>query len=75
MSQAIPRGGPAFPSSNVVISCGMTLRDYFATHASEDDVGYYAQEHMRTTGMKSSTPAIARYLYADAMLKEREKSS
>ena len=50
---------------------GMTLRDYFAIHANEDDI-----ESAIVPGEPLDNPewrAIARYRHADAMLKEREK--
>lgn len=81
-------GGPAFPVNNEALlrERGMTLRDYFAIHASEDDI----QRHLPTGrvvdvvtpngfGGKSverrpefRTREQARYAFADAMLKARE---
>jgi len=65
---------------------GMTLRDYFAAHASEADIAPHLlgpwEDHVLTdyTGakylagrMQTTLPqAQARYLFADAMLKARE---
>lgn len=58
---------------------GMTLRDYFAVHASEQDVkcaledlGHSGGLFWAKTGMERN--AIARYAHADAMLKVRARS-
>jgi hypothetical protein len=70
-------GGPAFPEAynNVVCgvneteySPGMTLRDYFAIHASENDMKYYSVDENGET----FRPEVARYAFADAMLKQRD---
>lgn len=45
---------------------GMTLRDSFAVHASEEDIRFY-----RFSG-KGCSREEARYKYADAMLKVRQ---
>ncbi len=87
-------GGPAYPTSNygaiVPISTGysegMTLRDYFATHASEEDIKYWQPMGAMVAKVKETgngkmiyhepgmyTREIARYRYADAMLKAREQ--
>jgi hypothetical protein len=65
-------GGPAFPQ-------GMTLRDYFATHAPapEEWLVMSIAEKMYGEGPCSLTKiheisAKLRYAYADAMLKRRE---
>lgn len=47
---------------------GMTLRDYFAAHATEEDVQRFRKVHNT-----SYTTAQAKYRYADQMLKERLK--
>jgi hypothetical protein len=83
-------GGPAFPAHPVMgqISApclGMTLIDYFATHASEEDIKYWQPMGAMVAKVKETgngkmiyhepgmyTREIARYRYADAMLKERE---
>jgi len=65
-------GGPAFPSvgegfGNPSYSApGMTLRDWFATHATEADI-LAAQGAYRLI-----TRYEARYIHADAMLEARE---
>ena len=87
-------GGPAFPTKNYATfqpiaegySEGMTLRDYFAIHATEEDI----QRHLPTgriievvvetmIGLKEvekqperRTREQARYAFADAMLKARQ---
>lgn len=84
-------GGPAFPCPQDSInqnapSLGMTLRDYFAAKATEDDVmqhiwkGYkeqYVIENDNGTSYIATRQAMwtreeAKYRYADAMLKARE---
>jgi hypothetical protein len=71
-------GGPAFPSDPDTTYGGMTLRDYFAVHASKEDVKAQA-EVIRVQVTKDSGIGIlpdywhikARYMHADAMLKAR----
>jgi len=86
-------GGPAFPTDNyaaiVPISTGysegMTLRDYFAAKASEEDIKYWQPMGAMVAKVKETgngkiiyhepgmyTREIARYWYADAMLKAKE---
>lgn len=93
-------GGPAFPqpahtSQNGATgettnyqwtSDGMTLRDYFAAHASDEDIAdqmlNIAKVHTAVpsgTGMKylvrdypDNARQIARYRHADAMLEARK---
>ena len=59
-------GGPAFPTEYGAVS-GMTLRDYMAVHASEEDV----QRFMAFD--RSISRTTARYRHADLMLLERAK--
>lgn len=81
-------GGPAFPQQDDAIgSAGMTLRDYFAAKASEDDIKFWMPKGFTETIIQrdhngrcyetqqaaSWTREQARYLYADAMLKARLK--
>ena len=87
-------GGPAFPikqyNRNIMAFeevCGMTLRDYFAAKASEDDIraniegpmqeciveGSDGRKHITHRTVKY-TREQAKYRYADAMLKAREAS-
>ncbi len=74
---AIKDGGPAFPvpdsDSRGHIECshiGMTLRDYFAAKASEDDI----KAHRTTdgSGLYIGSREEAKFAYADAMLAARE---
>lgn len=63
-------GGPAFGNG------GMSLRDYFAAHASDDDVsriinGYWLSDE--TSEAFQPSVAQARYIHADTMLAERAK--
>jgi hypothetical protein len=74
-------GGPAFPGLHPSQECryqeeGMTLRDYFAIHATDADVisqgellRVDSEYHLLPDGWRT----VARYMHADAMLKEREK--
>lgn len=84
---------PAFPTSNWQkiapmangYNEGMTLRDYFAAKASEEDIKHYERCEdgemvgVDTLGTEWRRPRIiyhtreeAKYKYADAMLKARE---
>jgi hypothetical protein len=58
-------GGPAFPQGDDSAWYGMTLRDWFATHATDADIADI--QH----GTKF-TREQARYRYADRMLWARE---
>lgn len=92
MSDIKDHGGPAFPTKYRIDPVqmpaeGMTLRDYFAVHASDEDIadimaGMPATERVidNLMGGKRIIRAlpeyarqIARYMHADAMLKERAK--
>jgi len=88
-------GGPAFPqcSYNMTggydITGGMTLRDYFAAKATDEDVRQYINDYSQmvdgfyfsvATGKPEPTKMPtkrtreqAKYIYADAMLKAREQ--
>lgn len=78
----INTGGPAFPivgSQHEVLEIGMTLLDYMAIHASDDDVDAMREqirEELRAKHGIGVLPdgwrATARYMHADAMLKARE---
>jgi hypothetical protein len=87
-------GGPAFPCTETVYRRngvdqkvshgGMTLRDYIAIHATDNDIHEYRVykkvDRVTTNGTLRSVhtdnvldvPA-SRYAYADAMLLERAK--
>lgn len=61
-------GGPAFPvPAETWNLTGMSLRDYFAIHASEKDI-----EAIRF-GFSDMSRSEARYIYADEMLEAREE--
>jgi hypothetical protein len=66
---------PAFPLHNHGTQTlgmhftGMTLRDYFAAHATAEDVLRFRKVHNT-----SYTTAQAKYRYADQMLQERLKN-
>jgi hypothetical protein len=53
----------AFPNPHRTDQTGMSLRDYFAAHATEEDIEQYTWRHTRED---------AKYMYADNMLKARE---
>jgi 3-deoxy-D-arabino-heptulosonate 7-phosphate (DAHP) synthase class II len=69
----------AFPivvdyGDGVKYQTGMTLRDYFATHAMQGGIDLVP--HMATPKVDKSIPQIIAemaYEYADAMMKAREK--
>lgn len=75
-------GGPAFPHDNQelgdkhrIAQPGMSLRDWFAAHATEQDI-----EHHRELSLDDESQpywkrsrAAARYAHADAMIAERAK--
>ena len=68
-------GGSAFPFvrgyeySNA--SNGMTLRDWFAGNATEEDVAHWLA--IMILNEHPITREEAKYLYADAMIAERDK--
>lgn len=77
-------GGPAFPApelgrkqfSNPAVYWGLSMRDYFAAHASEFDVQNALEDLGSSGGLigastGSERNARARYAHADAMLKVR----
>ena len=77
-------GGPAFPAGTAFQ--GMTLRDYFAAKATEEDINAHREgpmeEHIGSdvNGRKYITHRStrytreqAKYIYADAMLKARDQ--
>jgi hypothetical protein len=73
-------GGPAFPVvfDGNIKSNGMSLRDYFATHASEEDISEIMcrLENTEFDGCErvfKITRQQAKFIHADAMLKERGK--
>ena len=82
---AINDGGPAFPSeynmssesgaSKPVGPWGVSMRDYFAAHATDEDAKYAAQVHMEITGEPTCSRQVARFLHADAMLAARAKGN
>ena len=64
-------GGPAFGELQQVGDVamrdgGLSIRDYFAVHASEEDIARVLEYNMITRQQ-------ARYMHADAMLLERAK--
>ncbi len=77
-------GGPAFPETRWddktrqdVQWCGMSLREWLASHASEKDIDYAMHWVGWDVSSKPLTDverrACARYVVADAMLKAREQ--
>lgn len=76
MSKAIDDGGPAFPSH--VSPRGMTLRDWLAGHASEEDINSHLPSTIGELRRLKKLDGIhrnrewAKFAYADAMLKARK---
>ncbi len=78
----INTGGPAFPladscceygNTNRSDANGMTLRDYMAIHASDEDVNaQISQLRDQFVLLPDGWRVTARYMHADAMLKARE---
>jgi hypothetical protein len=76
-------GGPAFPLPKDRhlgddYKCGMSLRDYFAAKASEEDISEIMcrLENTEFDGCErvfKITRQQAKFIHADAMLKAREK--
>ena len=85
-------GGPVHPTlkahyEDSWTSQGITLRDYFATHATESDVAHFimkghSEDHIsiNSLGVKSIheiqamfTLQEAKFRYADAMIEARNK--
>jgi len=78
-------GGPAFPSEqghipdgtwNQTYSQGMTLRDWFAGQAKEQDIVEYQDysENEHAVWVEKYTRTQARFRFADAMLATRGQS-
>ena len=72
--EKINDGGPAFPCVDAkgFVSEGMSLRDWFASHASHYDTLRHKSIIEQANGFVR-TPSIeeCKYAYADAMLKAR----
>ena len=75
-------GGPAFPgtSDNYAFTGepGMTLRDYFAAKATEEDIAYQIRAMAPRNGFgevmsHKVSRAAARFAHADEMIEERAK--
>lgn len=76
-------GGPAFPTEPkysirkdgaqlcLAAQPGMTLRDWFAGQALSGILAFHTADTARQINAKDA--ALAAYVYADAMLAEREK--
>lgn len=78
-------GGPAFPHLDLYTGAGnphptpvqyngMSLRDWFAAHASDSDVLYHRSQLYHAGGyIKEPTREECKYAYADAMIAARAK--
>jgi hypothetical protein len=64
-------GGPAFPRHAYDGHDGMTLRDYFASQATDADIAAIRARHEHELGTKITREQV-RYIHADAMLRARE---
>ena len=78
MSNNINNGGPAFPCDRIptqeggmIISDGMTLRDYFAAKALPGLMGRNWSNHTGTDLELIELWAASSYAIADAMLRAR----
>ena len=71
-------GGPAFPRPSYgpnEPADGMTLRDYLAVHATDEDVKAQAEVLREISPMRilpEGWRSTARYMHADYMLKARK---
>jgi len=71
-------GGPAFPVPDTYHAngqvqyggTGMALRDWFAAHASDDDIERHHRIIMDRTSIRPTTEQC-KYAYADAMIQAR----
>lgn len=77
-------GGPAFPTGKAFQ--GITLRDYFAANAREEDIQFWMPKGFNEIQIRTApdgtkyefsvaatwTREQAKYRYADSMLKTRE---
>ena len=68
----LKNGGCAFPVKGY--DHGMTLRDYIAIHASDEDVASYIPVPNPKSGAYYVSRQTARYRFADAMLSARGES-
>lgn len=80
-------GGSAFPVPYDSEQDGITIRDYFAANASDDDIKEIISNMPRVekvfendngmkhigVGLPDNARQTARYIHADAMLAERDK--
>lgn len=77
-------GGPAFPTlavvgTSAVSEGGITVRDYFATHAPDHIPDWYMRDARGVAASKGDYARLKdismawRWHYADLMLAEREK--
>ena len=74
----INTGGPAFPVQwDDKDNEGMTLRDWFATNASEQDINHWSSGWVKSHGrevVRNFSREEARYRFADAMLAARTRN-
>lgn len=76
-SDEIDWGGQAFPTeggdqSGLYPDPGMSLRDYMAIHASDEDMRHVEDGTWGDRGFEKLTRAQRRYLFADAMIAARK---
>ena len=86
MTENQDNGGPAFPCDDLLDqygtvhrSEGMSLRDYFAVHASDVDLkaqaDFLREDQRKQYGspiLPDNWTVLARYMHADAMLEARK---
>jgi hypothetical protein len=60
---------PAFPTKHTVeVIPGMTLRDYFASNATDNDIAPYLEDYRN----RMQSIETARYMFADSMMEARK---
>lgn len=76
-TKQIDDGGPAFPTNGTeyVGKDGMSLRDFFASQATEADIQDIQRTVRYPTGMRIPTRQQARFLHADEMLAVRKSTT
>lgn len=74
MKAPIKDGGPAFPTYPT-LNPGMSLRDWFAGIATDDDIRTQAQCANRDNLANSPSRSELRYAHADDMIAVRAKGT
>lgn len=69
----IDNGGPAFPTSSLILPQGMTLRDHFAGLAMQALIAGHIAHYGHENYWPSKDLVSSSLEYADAMLKARQE--